>query len=147
MSETGSDACPDDAVARQHIQIEGLLGALHNRFESGRELSCNLVSLLNSLTSHLESHFELEEDGYYAELVQIAPRLSGRVDALIQQHGLFLDESRKLAVMAQEAFANSVEAPELAKRFEQFRQELLAHEKEETGILQEAYTRDLGEKD
>ncbi len=147
MSETGSDACPDDAVARQHVQIKGLLESLHSRFESGRELNQHLVSLLNSLTSHLESHFELEEDGYYAELVQIAPRLSGQVDALIKEHSLFLDESRELAAMAQEAFVDSLEAPELAERFERFRRELLAHEREETSLLQEVYTRDIGEKD
>ena len=148
MLETGSHACPDSAIARQHIQIEALVEALHRRFETGKKISRNLVSLLNSLTAHLENHFEMEEEGgYFSELVQRAPRLSERLNSLLKQHGELLRESREMVELAREALAEEKESPELSERFDQFRKKLLGHEKAEINMLQEAYTRDLGSKD
>lgn len=145
---TSSDVCPDSAIARQHIQIEALVEALHTRFEAGKKVTRNLVSLLNSLTAHLEMHFEMEEEhGYFEELIQRAPRLSDHVNTLLKQHSELLSESCKLVEIARKAFADDVESLELLERFKRFRLKLLGHEKAEIDLLQEAYTRDLGSKD
>jgi len=148
MFRSESSICPSSAIARQHLQIEALVDAVHRRFEERTGVTRNLVSLLNSLAAHLEAHFELEEEnGYFEDLVQRAPRLSEHVDEMLKQHALLLAESRELVKIARQAFADDEPSPELTERYEKFRVDLLGHEKAEIDILQEAYTRDLGSKD
>jgi len=148
MSAAKSHLCPNSTIARQHIQIEALVEALCSRFEAKKTATRNLVSLINSLAAHLEMHFELEEENeYFGYVLNLAPRLSERVNQLLLQHEILRIEVGELVTMARKAFAEHDDVTELAARFGRFRKQLLDHERAEVKLLQEAYTRDLGSGD
>ena len=138
----------DNTVRRQHAQLNSLLEAIENRFRHDHQPSRNLVSLLNSLAVHLQTHFEFEEaDGYFEDIIQKAPRLVSAVDQLIQEHSKMLQEIDELIKIARDDFAFKHDTTGLAKRYGQFRDKLAAHEHMENKLVQEAYNVDVGTKD
>jgi len=145
MSTANSHLCPSSMIARQHIQIEALVDALSSRFAAEKMATRNLVSLINSLAAHLEIHFELEEENkYFGHVLRRAPRFSNRVDQLLRQHETLKTEVDALVKMARQAFAEKGDVTELASQFQEFRKQLLDHERAEVTLLQETYTCDLG---
>jgi len=145
MSSVDSKIRPNSTIARQHIQIEALIDALTSRFDAGKMATRNLVSLLNSLAAHLETHFELEEENEYFGYILIrAPHLSERVESLLRQHESMQADVDELVNRARQAFTGNGDVTELAAQFREFRKRLLRHEKAEIDLLQEAYTCDLG---
>jgi len=148
MSMVDSGIRPNNMIARQHIQIKALLDALSSRFDSSKTATRNLVSLLNSLAVHLETHFELEEENdYFGYILSRAPRLSDRVDQLLQQHKTMRVDVDELVEMARQAFSEDGDTTEFASKFQRLRDQLLSHENAENEMLQEAYTCDLGGSD
>jgi len=107
-----------------------------------------VVGLLRQLAENLRKHFLHEEQGgYFAEVVEQAPRMQGEIDRLLVQHEEF---SRDLDAMCR--IANSGDAAgawwfDLAERFEEFVERFIDHEHAENGLLQEAYGRDIGAED
>ncbi len=139
------DLRSNGTIERQHVQIEALLDALWSRFETEERATRKLVSLMNSLAAHLETHFELEEENeHFGFVLQRAPHLSEHVDQLLQHHASLKMEVDALAKMAAQVLVEGSDMTELSARFLQFRKWLLDHEKAEVCLLQEAYTRDLG---
>lgn len=148
MFPDGSDIRPNSTIIRQHNLIKALLDALSSRFDTERTISRSTVSLLNSLAAHLEFHFELEEEEeYFGGILIRAPRLSAYVDELVSQHKAMRNEVEQLVSISRTALAENLNVDELASRFRLFHQQLLDHEKAEIGLIQEAYTRGLGDKD
>jgi len=148
MSALDSKLRPNSTIARQHIQIEALVDALTSRFDAGKAATRNLVSLLNSLAAHLETHFELEEENdYFGYILTREPRLAERVDNLRKEHEVLRAGVDELVDLARYAFAKNSETTELVARFEKFREQLLKHEKAEVDLIQEAYTCDIGSGD
>jgi len=148
MSAIKSSIRPNSTIARQHIQINALVDALSSRFDSEKMATRNLVSLLNSLAAHLETHFELEEeDEYFGSILVRAPRLAERVENLLHQHKVLRADVDQLVDLARAVFASHGDTSELASRFRNFKKQLLNHEKAENDLFQEAYTCDLGSGD
>ena len=126
-------------IDRQHAQIESLVQALDSRFASRQRANRSLVSLLNSLTAHLQMHFELEEDEcYFAEVVKKAPSLGPEVERLVHEHALLLAEASRLVELSKEAFSKCADTAELANRFESFRERLRKHELAECELVEVA---------
>lgn len=149
MTTTPSGNRPSTkAIDQQHERVESLLETILTRMSQDSKPSQSLVSLLKSLAVHLQTHFEWEEsDGYFSSIVQRSPRLSHNIDQLVHEHGLFLEEVEKLVAMANRALTNNEDITDLAERFAELRRKLIAHEHEETKLIQEAYIVDIGTKD
>lgn len=132
----------------QGCYLDSLLDALSRRFRQEAKASRNLVSLLNALAVHLEMHFELEEtDGLYENILRRAPRMTQKVDSLLQEHVLLMSLVSNLVEAAREAFAKGSGTVELANGYDNFRHQLEEHEERERGVLQESYLRDIGSCD
>ena len=128
--------------------MKSLLTAISCRFENSREPSRNLVSLLNSLAFHLQTHFEFEEEeDYFPALVQLAPRKAAVVEQLMQEHREMLAEVEDLIQIARDDLDTAKDTTDLANQFARFREMLEAHEHEENLLLQDVYTEDIGTKD
>jgi len=137
-----------NAIQQQHERLESLQKAIENRFSRDRSPSRSLISLLNALAVHLQTHFEWEEsDGYFSGIVQQLPRLSEAVDQLVREHAAFLGEVNELVTMARIDLTNNRDTSDLAERFAQLHCKLISHEHEENRLLQEAYVVDIGTQD
>jgi hypothetical protein len=137
-----------NTIRLQHERMNSLLEAIENRFQHERKPTRNLVSLVNALAVHLQTHFELEEsDGYLSDLVQKSPGLAATVDRLMHEHSELMGDVNELVKRVREDFAINQDTSDLAHRFGTFRGKLAAHEHEENQLLQEAYNLDLGTKD
>jgi hypothetical protein len=119
--------------------------ALERRTASVDEIS----AMLAELGDELVKHFALEEDGgYFAEALLHAPQLISKANALLAQHP-------KMCIQAKEMVRElaSVQRGEddwwarTSGLFGAFRDEIFRHEKQENGLLQEAYSQDLGATD
>lgn len=147
-SDSSSAFNPDSTIMRQHDMLNSLLDAIANRFEHDHDPSRNLVSLLNALAFHLQTHFEFEEgDGYFASLVQKAPRTAATVERLLREHREMSQEVEEMIVIAREDLAQKHDTSDLAERYRKFREKLEVHEHLENDLLQDVYTEDIGTKD
>jgi hemerythrin len=136
-----------NTIRQQHQRLHSLLGAIESRFRHERKASRNLVSLLNALAVHLQTHFELEEsDGYLSHLVRLSPGLSAAVDRLLREHTALLKEVNDLVARSREVFATNRDTADLAARFARLHRKLTDHDHEENKLIQEAYNLDLGTK-
>lgn len=135
-------------IDRQHCQLHAILQALQSRIQSQAHPDRSLISLLNALATHLQTHFEFEEaDDYFPELTLHAPRFAGRIEHLITEHNEMLEEVGELVEMAKRAFDGECEMSNIAEAFDRFQDKFLAHEKDETELLQTVYTQDIGTHD
>lgn len=136
-----------NTIRQQHQRLHSLLEAIENRCRHERKPTRNLVSLLNALAVHLQTHFELEEsDGYLSNLVKLSPGLSSAVERVLREHDDLLAEVNELVTMAREAFACNHDTAGLAERFSKFKSKLSAHEQEENKLIQDTYHLDVGTK-
>jgi DNA repair ATPase RecN len=137
-----------NTIRQQHQRLHSLLEAIENRFRHEQKASRNLVSLLNALAVHLQTHFELEEsEGYLSNLVQLSPASTATVERLLREHRDLQEEVNGLVARTREDFAINRNTTELAERFGKFHSKLSAHDHEENKLIQETYNLDLGTKD
>ncbi len=136
------------AVEEDHKALLALLTELHRAAGERNTPPEEVCRMLGQLADHLLSHFELEErGGYFSDAVAHAPQLADRADGLLEEHPRMAEAARELADWASAAMGSDTWWDELAERFGAFREKLLAHERNEDRLIQEAYTRDLGAKD
>jgi hypothetical protein len=109
-----------------------------------RTASIDEVSdLLAQLGDRLIKHFMGEEsDGYFDDMLLDAPRLVGRANDLLAQHPRLSTRVKDL-VGIEPAGITPTWWDETERRFDEFVKELLAHERGEDRLLQEAYTHDI----
>jgi len=135
-------------IDRQHCQLHAVLQALQNRIKSQDHPDRSLISLLNALATHLQTHFEFEEaEDYFPELTLQAPRFGRRIEQLIAEHREMLEEVGELVEMAKRAFEGKCEMRSIAQGFESLQEKLTAHEHNENELLQIVYTEDIGTHD
>jgi len=133
----------------EHRQLKGLLETIDRALEDRRATIDEVGDLLGQLGDRLVKHFALEEEGgYFAEALLHAPQLVSKANALLAQHPKICTQAM---TMAQE-IRNQQDVhkdwwEQTSARFRAFREELLRHERHENGLLQEAYTQDLGAHD
>ncbi len=133
----------DDHKALRDLltQIED---ALHTRSVSIGEVG----ALLGELGDRLVKHFTLEEEGgYFVEALQHAPRLVAQANRLLAQHPKMCTQADQLVNLAAAPASTDTWWAETRERFLAFKEELLRHEREEDGLLQDAYHQDLGSHD
>ena len=136
-----------EQIQQDHAELRKLLGEVHQAL-SRREASVDAVaSLIESLTVHLEAHFQEEEaTGVFDQVTAREPRLCDRASALCAEH----DQLRKTAAALNQA-AKSADGADwwdrLETAFHEFSKDLMRHEHEENELVQEAYEQDIGAGD
>jgi uncharacterized protein YyaL (SSP411 family) len=131
-----------------HRALKTLLGQIDQAL-TRRETGIPAVSkLLGELGDRLVKHFAVEEkEGYFADILLHAPQLVARANELMAQHPKMCTAADTLLQLS--AAEENAESwwQTTRQRFEAFRRELLLHEKSEDGLLQEAFSQDIGSHD
>jgi hypothetical protein len=107
----------------------------------------HVPELMKQLVDELKVHFRLEEvDGVFDQVERDAPQLSHEVHQLRVEHVELLAEAENLWQLAQK-----VAEPAMRRQFQhlfgRFRDRMVYHESQENGVVQRAYSVDLGSKD
>lgn len=120
--------------------LHSLLDTLECRFASHEPADHSLVSLLNSLQSHLETHFEWDECGInLAGLDDRAPLLIGNIEQLKAEQRQILHEVEILIGLARLAHSEKKAPITLAERFADLRHRFATHERAVKELLQQAF--------
>jgi len=130
-----------DAIVREHREIHVLLSELDAAAGLPRTLE-----LLLELRALLETHFRHEEAGGLREVVlETAPRLLGRADALLQEHRDFLADVSGLVDDCRSILEGPVR--ELRETVRAVSDRLGVHDTAENELLSEAVLDDIGTGD
>lgn len=128
-------------LERQYAAFEALLNSKSVRVTILRRR-------LNELAGILKSHFEREEEqGYFKEVVEMAPRLSHRAEKIEAEHEALLGRLGHLDDQLSTTADVEDELTKLRDEFCQFIEACRAHEHRETELVQEAWLTEIGEGD
>jgi hypothetical protein len=126
-------------------QITTIRGCLAAPWDAGATSACEAAKALRSLREHLAGHFCQEEcGGFLEESIARMPRLSGAVQAVMDEHPRLLKELDGLIETFGVADISPLAWGQAARDFEAFAAHLLAHERNENAVVQEGYNEDLG---
>lgn len=135
-------------VLEEHRQLRELLGKIDRVLQERKETIAEAGKLLGELGDRLVKHFTLEEEGgYFGETLLQAPRLVARANELLAQHPKMCTQATELCEVAASPENADDWWDKTSQRFQAFKKELLAHERKEDSLLQEAYQQDLGTHD
>ena len=135
--------------AARHQELKALLARIEQGLEERTATVDEVSDMLGLLGDRLVKHFAMEEDGgYFADVLLHAPQLISKANALLAQHPKMCAQAKDLAA---EISIRKQARPDwwqhTVELFRAFREELTRHERQEDGLLQEAYTRDIGAND
>ncbi len=136
-----------EKIKDEHMALGRKISRFRRLVES-RATPEELQNALIDLKAELAEHFELEEEGgYFSDAVEVAPRLKGQVDRLLAEHTELLDIVGELLVQSE----TCQDDDEAWKKFHahaiDFVKRQAGHERAENSMVQEAYERDIGDKD
>jgi hypothetical protein len=107
--------------------------------------SQELTRRLRLLWEHLSQHFLQEQaGGYLEEAIMRLPRIGPRAEFLQRQHGDLSTAASRLADELERLDPATCDWAREAWEFDQFVQQLVAHEAAENALLQEAFNEDPG---
>lgn len=148
MTRQRSKRSMHEQARREHEQLRERLKSVHHQLELHQVPLAEMERLLNEFRGRLEAHFHSEEqDGFFDQVVSRAPQLSRQAESLSHEHGELLQALDSLIGLAGCDTGDPQCWRVLTLRFEDFMKQLMHHESEENGMLQEAYVDDLGTKD
>ena len=132
----------------EHQHLREILQEIERALAERQARPPIVAGFVDDFSSHVLAHFEHEEsDGYFAEIVTIAPRLNSQVEQLRAQHDQFRDLLDVMRQFARRGNGSNAWWCEMEVHFRDFTQAFLAHEHAENSLFQEAYDRDIGAED
>lgn len=135
-------------IAREHKRLSNHLGNLLRVLAERQRTVVELAVEFEKLKDELVQHFhEEDEGGFFDGIVEHAPRLSERIEALRQEHDRLLEQLNELQTKVDVPAPSPEWWQELERSFHDFSCELMRHEHRENEILQEAYGVDIGAQD
>ena len=134
--------------AHEHECLHRSLGELQQLFNERRSAE-KVAPALAEFAEHVQAHFvhEEEEEGFFDALVEQAPRLKLRADALIEEHAEMSRELARLQRHAKPGVASAEWWSTLSEEFDSFWQLFRRHERTENDLVQEAFNDDIGAAD
>jgi len=107
-----------------------------------------LLDCIDALCDVVNAHFAHEEvDGYFGQIVEMAPHLLSKVDGLKQQHQAFRQSLAEMIALANTDSHSPKYWDRLETHFQDFWERFREHEQTENALLQETYERDMGDSD
>lgn len=135
-------------IRDEHEALRQLLGHLHQVLTGRTQMPDHVAEMIASLRKHLTTHFrEEEEDGFFDEIVEQAPRLSGQAGQLCEEHISLREAVEELDRVAATKTGSASWWEEVTERFHRLSKKLMHHEHKENELLQDAYENDIGAKD
>ena len=135
-------------IEEQHVHLRDMIAeigrTLENSFESDEQVCCQLATLLVKLESHF---LDEEEEGFFEQIEQKAPRLSSETEQLKEEHQRLLIQVSKLIATAESCERTVSWWENLKTDFHEFSKALMHHESMENQLLQRAYNEDIGTRD
>ncbi len=138
-------------IKDDNIHLKELLAATSAAFSVETSSTIRpraLAELMSRLRDQLATHFSLEEFfGYFDDAIDAAPRLSAEADVLRCQHEALYLTITELADDAERLLYGPVPddtVSGLAKRFQAFYEQLMAHEESENELITRAFYEDIG---
>ncbi len=148
MNQTQSKHELFEEIRREHEELRVLLGDIKRMLGKRLETVASVAEMLASLGEHVETHFAEEETaGLFEHVVDRAPHLSERIEALRTEHQQLLSDVRRLSQVASAGDRSGDWWQQLETAFHEFSSGLMHHESAENDLLQEAYTDDIGAAD
>jgi Zn-dependent oligopeptidase len=137
-----------EQALQEHEALHEKLSRLKDQLDR-RQLSLNEIDkLLCNLRSFFLYHFQKEErNQLFEHAVERAPHLSRLADRLKQEHIELLEQIDYLVCFARRGTGQPLCWHMLGVKLADFAKNLHQHESQENGLLQRAYTDDLGTKD
>lgn len=134
-----------EQALREHHVLEAKLKYLNKQLEKRQLPLSEIVQLLDALRRFFVGHFQKEEsEGFFDLVVERAPQLSRLADKLTHEHFELLERLDGLIRFARRGTGQPLCWHMLSLRLRDFANQLHAHESQENGLLQMAYTDDLG---
>lgn len=135
-------------MQEEHQYLHEILQQIETALAERKARPPVVAGFFDEFSGHVLSHFEHEEsDGYFAEIVAVAPRLNRQVDELRAQHELFRKLLAAMRRLARQGNDSDAWWWDLKTHFRDFTKAFLAHEHAENRLFQEAYGRDIGAED
>ena len=136
-------------LAEEHGQLRHLLDELQDTFFERKASPEVVAAMLDEAIGNLQTHFQHEErdEGCFQGIVEAAPRLSNRVNALKSQHAKFIECLLQIRQCVGSPVRSNQWWDESATAFHQFLPGFLEHERAENELIQEAFSRDIGTDD
>ena len=125
------------AHAALHTSLDGIEEALHSPADTRRHLL--------TLRARVLDHFRQEEQGgYMGPVLELQPQQERIVRALLGEHRRLTEA---LDALVQEATATTVMGNGFRQRVRAWVEELRRHEADENVLVEDAFNRDVGQKD
>jgi hypothetical protein len=133
-----------NAFQAEHRELGWVLQRLGHVLGNGRPWSTSAAreasQAVEELDAHLHHHFAQEEEGGYLEQALVAaPRFSSQAAELLKQHPAILAQVAEVVRTARRAGADATAWPVLKQQVKQLLVSLVAHEKAENAVVQEAF--------
>jgi hypothetical protein len=138
-----------DPFADEHDCLKRTIVGLRRVLTEQRVSQDAVSSLLADLEESVRSHFVHEEveDGFFENVVDQAPWLKGRADALLDEHRDLAAQLAQLRWRARQGKPSAAWWQNLTTRFEAFWATFSRHERRENELLQSAFYQDIGAED
>jgi iron-sulfur cluster repair protein YtfE (RIC family) len=152
MIATKSNMLPSETVERvmrEHDALREKVQRINTVLADPVPDKVESEKLLREFITALIVHFssEEEEEGFFAEIMKWAPRLSGQADQLCVEHRQLLHDAEELCRFANAGSPSMPWWRELQSRTHEFCRRLMKHEHDENKLLQEAHQTDIGAYD
>jgi hemerythrin len=149
MSSHGSDLKTYQENIARYQEFKALLATIDEVLQQRSATIDQVSDMIAQLGDRLAKHFASEEDGgYFAEALSNAPQLVSKANALLAQHPKMCTLAESLAADLQARKGTSTDWwARTSELFQAFRDELMRHETQENGLLQDAYHQDIGTTD
>ena len=148
MSTTSLTDSAIDAIDLEHHELERLYASIRATLAARRGDLEVVRSLFARLAERVKEHFASEETGgYFDEIIEIAPRLSGEADRLQHEHAELLEVAEQLADNIRHAQNSPIWWKAIRFDFESFIRRCEEHEAAENRLVQDAYLQDIGAMD
>jgi len=137
-----------DAFAEEHECLQSTLTEMRMLL-SERGNPGLAIETLADLAGHVVTHFvhEEQDDGFFDNVVEQAPRLQSKAAELIEEHATMIDALTGMQIFAAKNEPSEAWWKDLAARFEAFWLSFSRHERAEIDMVQEAFNEDIGPAD
>ena len=137
-----------ESIVHEHAQLRLILDSVRETLLDRQATPQVVAAMIIELSSRIKQHFDHEEQGgFFEEVIDVAPRLSDRAEALLQQHLEFVDQLDLLQQHAESPAPSDSWWARLIQLFDEFLHRFLAHEQAENALLLQAYNEDIGAED
>lgn len=136
-----------DAVLAEHQLLDDRCCQLHESLCRGVEPQVSADQLAKELCRQIFEHFRHEEAGYLEEVKRRAPWLVDSAEALQGQHRQLRQTLASILAQLDRPRLTDVERMAVSAEFDNFVLQFQSHEDRENQLLQEAFDRDVGNKD